>query len=208
MLRFSKGEDMFKYNLTNLQSTAKLVFKMGLALGTMLICSCSNDLSRQKAAELISKQQKLPTIETIQLGKSYLKESRHDSWGVCMVIGDKYSDSGVKERLDGLQAKGLISIGEKKQHDGECNYVWATVELTNEGKKYLVKDADGEYQIKVNELTFGEITGIQIHEQFKVAEAGYTLRRINITPFGSSISTVPINRNATFALFDDGWRIK
>ncbi|MEK6320241.1 MAG: hypothetical protein AABN33_01020 [Acidobacteriota bacterium] len=199
---------MLKYNSTTLPTTAKRVFKMSLALATMLLCSCSNDLSRQKAAELIARQQKLPAIETIQLGKSYLKESRHDSWGVCMVIGDKYSDSGVKERLDGLQAKGLISIGEKKQHEGECNYVWATVELTDEGKKYLVKDGDGEYQIKVNELTFGEITGIQIHEQFKTAEADYTVRKINLTPFGGNISTAPMNRRATFALFDDGWRIK
>lgn len=197
---------MLKYNSTTLPSTAKLVFKMSLALATMLLCSCSNDLSRQKAAELISRHQKLPAIETIQLGKRVLKDSRHDSWGVCLNIGDKYSD--VKGRLDELQAKGLISIGENQQHEGQCNYLWATVELTDEGKKYLVKDADGEYQIKVCEVTFGEITGIQIHEQFKVAEADYTLRKINLTPFGSNISTVPMNRKATFALFDDGWRIK
>lgn len=126
---------MSKYTSTTIPSPSKVIFKMGLALATMLLCSCSNDLSRQKAAELISRQQKLPAIETTPLGKSYLKESRHDSWGVCMVIGDKYSD--VKGRLDELQAKGLISVGEKSAHEGECNYLWATVELTDEGISIL-----------------------------------------------------------------------
>jgi hypothetical protein len=200
---------MFKYDLTTLLSTAKLAFKMSLALATMLICSCSNDLSRQKAAELISKQLELPTIETTQLGKSYLK----NSWGdpsmmpaVCVVTGDQYSD--VKKRLDELQAKDLIRIGENQQHEGECNYIWATVKLTDEGRKYLVKDTDGAYQLKVDELTFGEITGIQIQEQSKMAVADYTLMRTNITPFGSNLSTTPISRQATFTLYDNGWRIK
>jgi hypothetical protein len=198
---------MFKDNLTTLLPTAKLVFKMGLALATMLMCSCgSNDLSRPKAAELISRQLKLPMTETITLGKSYLKKSWDDSWGVCMVIGDKYPD--VKKWLDELQAKDLISISEDRQHEGTCNYLYATVTLTDEGKKYLVKDADGAYHLKADELTFGEVTGIQINEQLKTAVADYTLKRTNLTPFGSNISTQPITKQATFALFDDGWRIK
>lgn len=215
MPKFSKGDAMFKDNLTTLLSTAKLVLKMGLALAIMLICSCnSNDLSRQKAAELISKQQKLPVTQTFVLG-SYFKSSRSDPasgpfgmTAACLVSGGGEDYSEVKQVLTELQSKGLITVGERTDKNGECNYIYATTTLTDEGKKYLVKESDGTHEVKIYDLAFGEVTGIQINEQLKIAEADYTLKIINITPFGKNISTVPIYRKATFALFDDGWRIK
>ena len=155
MLKFSKGEDVFKYNSTTLLSTAKLVFKMGLALATMLICSCSgNNLSRQKAAELISRQLKLPATQTIVLG-SYFKRSWSDPasgpFGItaaCLVSGGGKDYSDVEQILAELQSKGLISIGERKDHNGECNYLYATTNLTDEGKKYLVKESDGAHEVR------------------------------------------------------------
>jgi hypothetical protein len=180
-----------------------------VVLFSLLLVSCGNKLSRGKAEELIAKNMNLPAIQTIQLGTSFLKRSWSDPSrmpAMCMGTGEKYSD--VQARLDELQSKGLISVGEYHQHRGECNYLWATVALTNDGKKYLVSDANGVFQVKAYELTFGEVTGIQINEQFKVAEADYTLKITNRTPFGSTFSADPISRKATFALFDDGWRIK
>jgi len=76
------------------------------------------------------------------------------------------------------------------------------------GKKYLVKESKGQYEVKSAEIAFGQITGVQMNEQFKVAEADYTLQRINITPFGSSSSNDIMNRQQSFSLYDDGWRIK
>lgn len=188
---------------------------MGIALATMLICSCSgNNLSRQKAAELISRQLKLPATQTIVLG-SYFKRSWSDPasgpFGIsaaCLVSGGGKDYSDVEQFLAGLQSKGLITIGERKDHNGECNYLYATTILTDEGKQYLVKESGGAHEVKAYELGFGEVTGIQINEQLKTAEADYTLSVTNITPFGNNTPTQPIYRKATFALFDDGWRIK
>lgn len=142
MLKLSKGEEMFKSNLATPLSTAKLVFRVGIALATVLVCSCnSNSLSRQKAAELISKQLKLPVPQTIVLG-SYFKRSWSDPasgpFGIsaaCLVSGSGKSYSDVEKFLAELQTKGLISIGERKEHEGECNYLYATTNLTDEGKK-------------------------------------------------------------------------
>lgn len=201
---------MFIVHFHHPLSTAKLVFKMGLALATILLCSCSNDLSRQKAAELISRQQKLPATQTIVLGRYFKRAWSDPSWipAACLVSGGGKEYSDVEQSLAEWQSKGLISIGEDQTKKGECNYLWATTSLTDEGKKYLVKVSGGAHEVKTHDLAFGEITGIQINEQFKVAEADYTLTKINITPFGNNISTELINRSATFALFDDGWRIK
>ena len=185
-----------------------------LLVSIILLSSCSNNLSRQKAAELISRQQKLPVTQTIVLG-SYFKRAWSDpasgAFGIsaaCLVSGGDKNYSDVAQSLAELQSKGLISIGERKDHNGECNYLYATTKLTDEGKKYLVKESGGVHELKAYDLAFGEVTGIQINEQLKTAEADYTIRVTNITPFGSNISTAPINRKATFALFDDGWRIK
>ena len=87
-------------------------------------------------------------------------------------------------------------------------YTWATVSLTANGKKYLVNESRGQYEVKSAEIAFGKISGIQINEQYKVAEADYTLQRINITPFGHSSSNDIMNRHQSFSLYDDGWRIK
>ena len=177
---------------------------------TLILCSCSsNNLSRAKAEELIVKNQHLPAIQTVELSRNFLKKSWSDpSWmpAACVSVGGTYWDH--KQRLDDLTAKGLITLGESHQHNGECNYMWATVTLTDEGKKYLVSDTGGAYQLRALEVSFGEVTGIQVNEQFKVAEAHYTLKKSNITPFGGNIASDPISGNATFALFDDGWRIQ
>jgi len=122
-----------------------------------------------------------------------------------MVGGDKYSDK--KEMLDELQTKHLITVNESTTREGECTYLWAGVVLTDEGKKYLLGETDGQYVVRVCEIAFDGVTGIQEHEQSKVAVADFTLKRINITPFGENISQASFSRQATFSLFDDGWRI-
>lgn len=94
-------------------------------ISVLALCSCnSNHLSRQMAAELISKQQNLPATQTIVFGR-YIRRA----WGVpsfmpaaCVVSerpGDQYSD--VQQRLAQWQSMGLIRIGEAQERKGECN---------------------------------------------------------------------------------------
>lgn len=172
----------------------------------------TNALSRRKAEELIAKTLNLPATQTMVLG-SYFKRSWSDPasgpFGIsaaCLVSGGDKSYSDMEPILAYFKSKDLISIGERKDHTGECNYLYATTDLTDEGKKNLVKESGGVHQVKTYDLAFGEITGIQVFEQSKTALADYTLKPTNITPFG--LSPQPVTRQATFALFDDGWRIK
>jgi len=177
-----------------------------------MLFSCSNNLSRGKAKELIIQKMHLPQIETTKMLKRYLDHS----WGdmgffsmpkVCYVVGDQYSD--VKGRLDDLQAKGVINITQSEEYNDGCHFVWKNVNLTDEGKKYLVADANGEYELRTSELAFGQVTGIQVNEQFKVAEANFTIRRVNATPFADNdVSRITdIDNAVNFSLYDDGWRI-
>jgi len=125
---------------------------------------------------------------------------------ICMVREARYSVA--KSKLDDLQSKGLITINESDQYSDGCHYTWANAILTNDGKKYLVRDVNTEYEVKTCEIAFGQITGVQMNEQFKVATADYTLQRINFTPFADSSSNQDITRHANFSLYDDGWRIQ
>ena len=111
-----------------------------------------------------------------------------------------------------FQNNGLIVIGQKNIQ-GINGWTWElqswlvyTVTLTDEGKKYLISESDMEFEFKTCELNFGEITGIQMQEQVKVATVNYTIVR-KATPFGFNISQGSENRTAVFSLFDDGWRI-
>lgn len=173
--------------------------------------SCGgNKLTRQDAASMIAKKYNLPVKETTKLGKRYLIKSWGDAGDfgmkkICTVVGERYSD--VKSKLDNLQSNGLITINENIEDDDRCHYNWANVVLTDLGKNYLVRDADGEFEVMTNEILFGEVSGIQMNDQMKVAQVDYTLQRTNFTPFGSSASHASIAKHSSFSLYDDGWRI-
>ena len=184
------------------------ILSMGIIV--FFMSGCSKTLSRDEAETLIKQKHNLPQIETVKIVKNYHKSHYGDRGGfgmeiVTIVTSPYYSE--FKTMLDGLQSKGLITVNETKEYNGGIHYTWATVSLTDEGKKYLVKESRGEYEIKSAEITFGQITGIQMNDQAKVAEADYTLQRINITPFGSASSNDIMNRHQSFSLYDDGWRI-
>lgn len=178
---------------------------------SIFLLSCSKNLSRENAEDLIIKKFNLPRTETMQIKKTYYVENHSLGTGFCPVGiysgSDENRYSNYKQLIEALQSNGMVLVNEDKKIENQICWTWANVLLTDEGKKYLVQENDKQYELKTCEVVFGEITGIQIQEQFKVAEVNYTLIRKNITPFGSNISQEPETRSASFALFDDGWRI-
>jgi hypothetical protein len=180
-------------------------------LCVFLLCSCGNGLSRGKAEDLISKQLSLPATHTTKLFGYYSKRFWSDpvvGFGtitICRDDGIQFADN--EQQLNEWQSKGLITIGESSGKSGACHSLGATTTLTDEGKKYLVTRTGGVSEVRTNDVAFGEVTGIQVNEQFKVAEVDYTLKNVNLTPFGSGTSTAPIVQKAMFRLFDDGWRL-
>jgi hypothetical protein len=176
------------------------------------LCSCGNGLSRSKAENLISKRLALPSTHTTKLRGYYSKRFWSDpvsGFGtitICRDDGIQFSD--VQRQLNEWQASGLIKMTETSSKTGRCHSLGVTPTLTDEGKKYLVSQSDGVSEVKAYDLEFGEVTGIQINEQLKVAEVDYTLNKVNITPFGwEPVTQITITRKAVFRLFDDGWRI-
>jgi hypothetical protein len=182
-----------------------------LFLFAFLLCSCGNGLSRGKAQDLISKQLSLPATHTTKLYGYYSKRFWSDpvvGFGtitICRDDGIQYADA--EQQLNEWRSKGLITIGESSGKSGACNSLGATTTLTDEGKKYLAAQSGGASDVKAYDIAFGEVTGIQVNEQFKIAEVDYTLKNVNITPFGAGTSTEPVAQKAMFRLFDDGWRI-
>lgn len=181
---------------------------------TTLSCRSNTSLSRDQAANLIKAKRNTPEIREISLAKEYFDRSRADDEGSSMptLCIDSLGQDGLasaKGRLDSLVANGVISFGKNSaKRKRSCVYLYATVILTPEGKKHLVRETPNSYILKTYEVSFGEITGIQINEQFKQASADYTLVVGNVTPFARDIPNSPMKRTASFALFDDGWRIQ
>ena len=183
--------------------TSKIIL-LALTLPALFGCD-GNKLSRSEAKNLIVKAYSLPRNESVELKKTYYISQQSHGWSTALISGERYSDH--KRKLEELQSKGVITIGDTTFYGTDIDITSAIVKLTNEGKKYLIQDDGDKFIVKSCEVDFGEITGIQIQEQFKVAEANYTLIRKNITPFGENISQRPENRRSTFSLYDDGWRI-
>jgi|GEM_PF-2540941 len=190
----------------------KLTTVFLLSISCLLLFSCSKDLSRDKAKDLIIKKYGLPKYETNKINKEYLQ-----MWGCIYKMlnwegGCIGCDAFPNKYLTKFQNNGLIVIGQKNvqginERSGSLqSWLVYTVTLTNEGRKYLISESAQKFEFKTCDLSFGEITGIQMKEQFKVATANYTIIR-KATPFGINISQEPENRSANFSLFDDGWRI-
>jgi hypothetical protein len=185
-------------------------------------------LSRQRAAELIQRHKRLPAVQFVTIGRHIMK-----SWGdpdrsgsfmpaitLCVVNqpGETYDD--LKPAFRQWTERGLLHVKQTEVHEGKCNYTWGDVRLTTEGYTHLLNRAeypanpglfaDGAFTFKLKtcDLVFGEITGVVINEQFKMAEVEYTTHYSNLTPFALDVSTVPRKATATFVLYDDGWRLK
>ena len=180
------------------------------ALLLTLVLSCNSQ--RDKAKEMIIKRDNLPSNETMDLVKRYIKQAS------CIPVGFQFYNAENKKMLDELISKGVIIVTETTEDVNGCQMTLEKVTLTDEGKKYLIREeaANSErmfgeksahYVIKTNELAFGEVTGIQEFEAFKAVEASYTLIKANYTPFGKPATNTVVQMKATFAIFDDGWHI-
>lgn len=167
----------------------------------MLLCSvflnsCSNELSRGKAKDLIVEKYKLPEdiVQTFYI--------------VDGTLAKRFDYS----MYEALKNEGLLDFS----YDRGSATIYG--QLTEKGKQYAVSgvfNTDNMYiqgvNVKVAKLSFGEITGIVERKEFNIAEVSYTLVRSNITPFGRiafGYNESPISKTVTFTKYDDGWRIK
>jgi hypothetical protein len=204
------------------QNIYSLSFRLFLlsALSMILVFSvgCSkNELSRDKAKDIIVKQLRFPIIKSGELR-----------------FGSKTTPNLHLEALEAMAREGVISykhLGEKFLSGDEVS-----VSLTEEGKKYAIGDAEviktGTFaganlvKVKLCEQQFVEVTGIALSEGKKEAEVDFTWKYSNVTPFGKnweergfggSFSLSSSKKEFTdgklnpekvhMKLYDDGWRL-
>lgn len=183
----------------------------------IILCGCANRLSRSRAQELLVRKLGLPQPQTVKIFKAYSKRTWSDpvvGFGtvtICVNYGDADQQFGNMEpKLNRWVSGGLLQLTDTTGRTGRCNYISANAQLTDEGRKYLLRESKDVYEARLYDLVFGEVTGMQVREELKVAEVEYTLERSNFTPFALVLgegSTEPISRKAVFALYDDGWRV-
>jgi len=169
----------------------KLIF----LLFCILCASCNkNELTRDKAKELILKDHKYP----------YAFDWR-------IYCGDP--DYGAKVMRTNLEEKGFVTL--------RRTYGWfnsgAFISLTAKAKPYLLPTPEKDkvrkiQEVKLADVNFGEITGVKKNENGKNAIVEFSTYYTNPTPFAVLIPAKDFKKADTsrvyFSLYDDGWRIE
>lgn len=182
----------------------KAWFVCVLVVGT---AACSNELSRSRAAQLITQAYGLPAPVTVTVPRRVLVSfnSVPSSFpSACLsASGDTSADQA---RLAAYKERGLVALTHSREVQGGCIAEYTNVELTAEGQKYSATNTAREYVVRVYDRTLDGVTGIRTVQEGKVAIAEFTTKSANSTPFALNIER-PRTQQASFALFDDGWRI-
>jgi hypothetical protein len=176
----------------------KISILIALSTLILLMSSCSDDLSRSRAKELIIAKSKLPMVES-----EYFDQVLDESLPQARAILEGYRK---------LEADGYITVSKCECGFGQAAYC---TEFTDKGKAFIT--GKGHYggvcsqpiPMRVAELEFGEVTGIRREGESTKAIVSYTIRRKDITPFGVflKLEAVIQGPDITFAKYDDGWRM-
>ena len=156
----------------------------------LLLVSCgSEELTREKAAEIISK-----------------KYPKTIDWEV-FTADPRHATRALETKLED---EGYIKI-QRTQSAADAGKPF--ISFTDKGAKYLLPatEKDKQYnvqRVKVGELHFKEITSVQEQGDGKQATVEYTVEHMHITPF-AQLSHYKLEgvkkEKALFALSDDGW---
>ncbi len=159
-----------------------------LILSTILLTSCSDELTRSKAEQIIIKDQGYPRNRTYKF------------------FVDSPFETSVYHKL---QDKGILTY----TLYGNSMNRGVSIDFTEEGKQYVLSEPYIDRTAKVVDVVSGvesfiEITGVKpINENEMLVE--YTVVFDSVSPFGEVKRIVPetFTVDATFNKYDDGWRI-
>lgn len=125
---------------------------------------------------------------------------------------------GCPNQLVKLKQKGLVRIEEMRRTPRESVFRPGTVfykaTLTDEGKKYLVKETTDRgfaaVEVKTRQLSGLDIAGIGVPADMrgkKVSTVRYSVK-YQMTPFGDKSDASEQVREAYFVLYSDGWKLE
>jgi len=172
---------------------------------------CSNKLSRSKAKSLIIEDRQYPIPEYGKISKKHYdyKETRG------AVLGRPLEEE-TREMLEYYTSLGIIEVEEKREEKwlnlgGYYLRIHMKVNIRDEYKKYIYEEDNYSFYVKFCDIIFHEITGLRIFNEDNNATVEYQEKRDNWTPFGKYFKddkAQKINKSASMALYDDGWRIQ
>ena len=191
-------------------------FVSGIILLLCLMVGCGNNLTREKAFEIINAALPKPIKGALPIGDQLF----HDHSPRNLAIMKKLSNDGVINLV-------FISrpIPESQVYK---------ISLTDKGKDFSIKfDKSGMgsgtpmFIILLGERSLVKISGMKMTNDNKKAEVEFEWKVVNLTPFGKALQNnsgislgeliqveMPIKSNetiyqgtATLSLYDDGWRV-
>ncbi|MBX2910112.1 MAG: hypothetical protein KF706_10810 [Chitinophagales bacterium] len=167
-----------------------------LVTTSLLLSSCGNKLTREKAAKLIVEFYEYPNVE---LANIKLEEfgKRDESY-----LNDAVNNGYLTVSKNGYAAYGMKSSGN-------------VFGLTKKSNPFITKKTMGLFGLSgatviSNCRNFFEVTGIKENEADKTAIVEFSCKRKGITPLGSVLGYKDgdvVNYKVNLTLYDDGWRI-
>lgn len=186
-----------------------------MSLALLFSLACSGKLSRTTAGAILAKSMRLPAVESRTIDATYLKNG-----GGYFRVQSGYPppvDFAEIEFFLGhseIYTKALMTMTPGTPYYG---YEKISFSPTEDGRQYVIgTTAQGAYNVRICEIVFGDVTGMQISDQTNSAVVEFSLRRTRWTPFGDFYKLkepskypelVPPQR-AELQKYDDGWRIK
>jgi hypothetical protein len=183
----------------------------------VLTTSCKKHLSKKNAEAQITATGHYPVIKEYSFTKAFTKDMNTDGNGVTVMIGEEEFKEKQK-MIEDFEKKKLVAFTEEPHREeitawllGTTIRTWTTVSisLTEEGKKYMIRENNDNYTVRLWETSIDKINGIHETNGGKNAEVYFLISNKNITPFGESFEerNIKTNRTMYFSLFNDGWRI-
>lgn len=181
----------------------RLLFHLTLLLCLLFLTSCSRELSRETAKQILEKNKQKEITEEIRYGGNEI--SIYDTYG----IEQESSRLAVVEgRLGLLRDKGYLTFEKRSAHDSYKTETWLEVDCSPKLEPYAIyKPEIIALELTLAKPTIKEVTGIaKVTKNVRIVE--YSLN-LNPTPLydvmGSNITN--LQRKARFILYDDGWRL-
>ena len=180
-------------------------------------CSDSKELTREKAAALISASYGYPRHEEVELQKLYTKDYERivkSRPGTCLGYSGPKFNGKIEVALKQMLDKGLITITDEQQKGNNCITNFARIGLADVGRKYLLEESDHSYTLKASDIVIDQVSGIVRQKETPLALAEYTVLRDRQTPFFFSLDVFGKGgrynfdkKRAALTLYDDGWRV-
>lgn len=195
-----------------------LIASFMLLLLALLPCfACSKaGLTREHAVSVLRKGLNLPETRTGEILVGSILANPH------VTNADQFLQNPQGRLFKALSDAGVLSFsfaGTRIARVGDSQYASETMviqaDITEKGRPFLLGTkqvrAGTEATVRLCEMDISEVTGIALDTDAKSARVEYTLRYINITPFGANLGATPEARfplAASLRLYDDGWRIE